>query len=411
LFFVDFSFRHTLHFPSDFIRLHNNIIVILDSIPTQHQHIYHILLYRLCSASPTMSLRFPSSLLMKNSPALVATAGVSILLGLPALEAAAASSAVSLAVLKGANCLAFLVNAASVSVPGRLDGQKSVNPAKTQDNINHNNNNSTSTSTSPASTIAEGTPLVVGAGKTETEPDTPPVYGARSLVSPSGWAFAIWAPIYVGEAVFCTAQLFATESSALAQVLPEITGSFVAANLIQSLWCASFRSSYHTDSHGWQKYVSVAMLAGTAYSLSHVHNVAMVCSPEALSLGWYFLPLTMHFGWTTAATLVNLNGALAQDQPDSTLIAAGHASAITATTLGVGITLAQASPVYGFTIAWALAACANEAAKKASGGGSDSDSDRVETVSAYQKGAAVQKMLCWAGSAVCVATSLFQIMS
>jgi hypothetical protein len=352
--------------------------------------------------SPTMSLRFPSSLL-KNSPALVATAGVSILLGLPVLEAAAASSTVSLAVLKGANCLAFFVNAASVSVPGRMDGQKSVNPAKPQDNSNHNQNNSTST----ASTKEEGTPLVVGAGNTETEPDTPPVYGARSLVSPSGWAFAIWAPIYVGEAAFCTVQLFATESSSLAQVLPEITGSFVAANLMQSLWCASFRPSYHTDSHGWQKYVSVGMLAGTAYSLSHVHNIAI--SPEALTLGWYFLPLTMHFGWTTAAALVNLNGALAEDQQDSILIAAGHASAITAATLGVGITLAQASPVYGFTIAWALAACANEAAKKASGG--SSNSGQVETMSAYQKGARVQEMLCWAGSAACVATSLFQIIS
>jgi hypothetical protein len=355
-----------------------------------------------------MSLQFPS-MLLKNSPALVATAGVSILLGLPALEAAAASSTVSLAVLKGANCLAFLVNAASVSVPGRMDGQKAVIPAKSRDNINHKNNTGTGTT----STTEEGTPLVAGAGNTagetdtETDTDTPSVYGARSLVSPSGWAFAIWAPIYLGEAAFCTAQLFAAESSALASVLPNVTGSFVAANLIQSLWCASFRPSYHTDSHGWQKYVSVGMLAGTAVSLSHVHNVAI--SPEAMSLGWYFLPLTMHFGWTTAATLVNLNGALAEDQLDSFLIAAGHASAITATTLGVGITLAQASPVYGFTIAWALAACANEAAKKVNGG--SSSSRVVEAVGAYQKGATRQKMLCWAGSAACVAASLFQIVS
>jgi hypothetical protein len=337
----------------------------------------------------------------------VATAGVSILLGLPALEAAAASSTVPLAVLKGANCLAFLVNAVSVSVPGRLDGQKSVNPAKPQDNIIHNHKRKHNNSSSTTGTVEEGTPLVVGAANANAETDAPPVYGIRSLVSPSGYAFAIWAPIYVGEAAFCTAQLFATESSALAQVLPEITGSFVAANLIQSLWCASFRPSYHTDIHGWQKHVSVGMLAGTAYSLSHVHNVAI--SPEALTLGWYFLPLTMHFGWTTAATLVNLNGALAEDQLDSTLIAAGHASAIPATALGVGITLAQASPAYGFTIAWALAACANEATKKASGG--SSNSSQVETVSAYQKGARVQKMLCWAGSAACVATSLFQIIS
>lgn len=357
-----------------------------------------------------MSLQFPSFLL-KNSPALVATAGVSILLGLPALEAAAASSTVSLAVLKGANCLAFLVNAASVSVPGRLDGEKNVIPAKRQGKNSNHDNSTAGTSSSKD----EGTPLVVGARNTAAETDTdttpvdtPRVYGTRSLVSPSGWAFAIWAPIYLGEAAFCTAQLFAAESSALASVLPQVTASFVAANLLQSLWCASFRPSYHTDCHGWQKYVSVGILAGTAFSLSHVHNVAI--STEAMTLGWYFLPLTMHFGWTTAATLVNLNGALTEDQLDSTLILAGHASAITAATLGVGITLAQASPVYGFTIAWALAACANGAAKKANGG-SSSSGHVVEAVGAYQKGATMQKMLCWAGSAACVAASLFQIVS
>jgi hypothetical protein len=65
--------------------------------------------------------------------------------------------------------------------------------------------------------------------------------------------------------------------------------------------------------------------------------------------------------------------------------------------------------VYGLTVAWALAACANEAAKKASDG--SSSSQVIETSSAYQKGATVQKMICWAGSAACVAASLFQIVS
>jgi hypothetical protein len=324
----------------------------------------------------TMILRYASQL---NSPALVATAGATILLGLPALEAAAASSVFSLAFLKGANILAFIVNAAAVSVPGRIDGIKDeemrqgvLNPSDPEDDT--------------AESQLVDAPFFSAAG-------------TRTLVMPSGWAFAIWAPIYLGEAVFCTAQLFASESSALAGILPQVTASFVAANLIQSLWCASFRPSY---SQGWKKYVSVGMLAGTAYSLSHVHAVGI--SPEAASLGWYFLPLTMHFGWTTAATLVNLNGSIAEEETsDSTVIAVGHASAILATTLGVGITLAQSSPVYGLTVAWALNACAFEAAKKA--GGSQ------EEVSAYQKGARVQKALCWVGTAACVTASLFQTLS
>ena len=64
-----------------------------------------------------MSLRFPITSM--NSPPLVAAAGAAILIGLPGLELATTTS---LAVLKGANVLAFVTNLFAVSVPGRLDG-------------------------------------------------------------------------------------------------------------------------------------------------------------------------------------------------------------------------------------------------------------------------------------------------
>lgn len=62
-----------------------------------------------------MSLRFLTGM---NSPPLVAATGAAILIGLPGLELTTAS----LAVLKGANILAFVTNLVAVSVPGRLDG-------------------------------------------------------------------------------------------------------------------------------------------------------------------------------------------------------------------------------------------------------------------------------------------------
>jgi len=206
-------------------------------------------------------------------------------------------------------------------------------------------------------------------------------------------AFAIWGPIYLGEAVFVGAQLFSPNSSALVGVVPQVTAPFVAANIFQSLWCASFRPSY---AEGWRKYVSVGMLAGTAFSLSQVQAAA---TPEVF---WYFLPMSMHFGWTTAATLVNLNGSISMDAStsDSTVIAVGHASAIAATALGVGVTLAQAAPAYGLTVAWALAACAQGTQRNLN---SETASDTLK------KGAGVQKYLCMAGSAACIATSLFKI--
>ena len=139
------------------------------------------------------------------------------------------------------------------------------------------------------------------------------------------------------------------------------------------------------------------MLAGTAFLLSKVQAVG--CSADAATLYWYFVPLSLHFGWTTAATLVNLNGSVAMEEnnSDSTVIVVGHATSIAATAFGIGVMLAQAAPAYGFTMAGALLACVQGMLCVANHGNT------------LKKGAGVQKSLCLAGSAACVATSLYTI--
>ena len=110
-----------------------------------------------------MSVRFASL----NSPALVAGAGTALLVGLPFLQTVAASSAASLAILKGSNAVAFVLNAMSVSVPGRLDGAQ--DQEMRQGNLN------------PSEPPTSETPLVG---------DSPPAYTAartRSIVNPAGW--------------------------------------------------------------------------------------------------------------------------------------------------------------------------------------------------------------------------------
>lgn len=332
-----------------------------------------------------MSLRILSTL---NSPPLVAVAGCAVLAGLPFIEAATASGALSLAVLKGANAAAFAVNAASVSVPGRIDEKQDTEMRKGALNPNK-----------PAGATA-ATPLV-GSAEDKKQDQYTEVYSparGRTLVSPSGWAFAIWGPIYLGEAAFVAGQLFASDAT-LSAVLPQITAPFVAANIFQSLWCASFRPSY--GSTGWQRYVSAGMLAGTAYSLSRVHAVG--CSAEAASIAWYFLPMTLHFGWTTAATLVNLNGSVAMNDAtsDSAVIAVGNASAVAAAAMGVGVALAQLSPAYGLTVAWALAACADGMKKRKA----SMPPEATGESNALKKATGVQNALCWAGSLACIAAS------
>jgi len=324
-----------------------------------------------------------------NSPPLVAMAGASVAVGLPMLEAALSSSA-SLTLLKSLNVAAFATNVVAVSIPGRLDGQQ-------DDEMRKGNLNPEKPNADNASIKKEDSPLVENKDESSSSPYS--LNNSRTLVNPSGWAFAIWGPIYLGEAAFVASQFLASDAAASA-LLPQITAPFVAANLFQSLWCASFRPSYDA---GWKKYVSVAMLGGTAYSLSLVHSAGSAAAAlEPSMLSHLLLPLTMHFGWTSAATLVNLNGSVASNTSVSprSLIGLGNSSALVATALGVGLTLTHSAPTYGLTLAWALAACADGMAKRV-----PSQSSTEEEILA--KGANVQKNLCWAGSFACAVAAAY----
>ena len=297
-----------------------------------------------------------------NSPPLVVAMGAAVVLGTPTLPLLSSSAAV----LKVANATAFGLNLLATSVPGRLDDQvmqgkhlKEKGEAKEEDAISRDDRSS--------------------------------LFG-HSLLRPAGWAFAIWGPIFLGETIFAGVPFLENalgSAAALTAALPRVTAPFSAACVLQSLWCASFRPSYGA---GWSKFVSTGMLAGTAYSLSRVHAVA--CSGGVPSeAAWCFVPLTLHFGWTTAATLVDFNRKVATRDNAAVV---GHVSALVGAAVGVSVTLLRHAPTYGLTLAWALGAVANEMGRKRSG-----DDEREERARWRQR------ILCLAGSLASVAASLF----
>ena len=65
----------------------------------------------------------------------------------------------------------------------------------------------------------------------------------------------------------------------------------------------------------------------------------------------------------------------------------------------MSLTLSQASPAYGLTLAWALAACANGLTKRVP--------SKTPEEGKLKKAAAVQKVLCQAGSFLCAATAMY----
>lgn len=119
-------------------------------------------------SSITMSLLQPFQLLVSN-PTSIAVAGAATIVGLPFAQAAATGASATLA-LSIVNCAAFLgFNVATVSVPGRLDGQQDA--SMRQGNLNPN----------------ESTPLTTSSSNSGS---STAIYNAardKSLVTPAGW--------------------------------------------------------------------------------------------------------------------------------------------------------------------------------------------------------------------------------
>jgi len=306
------------------------------------------------------------SLASLNKPFLVAGLGIGLHIAFPYIEALK----LPYSTLRFVNLITYGLNTISTSIPGRIDGQAARDLSSASKD---------------------------GSGMKELSPQT-----GKSLVAPSGWAFIIWAPIFLGELVVVTSQFLVDESSTLANTIRMASIPFSMAQIFQCLWCASFRPKYE----GQLMFISTGMLSSIAYSLSKAHSAYVSSSYNSLEYIIHFLPMTLHFGWTTAASLVNLNGAVASlgDMVATPKVMAGlgHASALVGTVLGVYITASRKSPVYGGVIAWALLALSDSMRKRIKLNEKKKD-DSVPGLF----GAIPQEKICLAGALVCATSSVF----
>lgn len=212
---------------------------------------------------------------------------------------------------------AFLVNVVCVQIPGRLDGQ------------------------------------VV---KDWNEQDK----RGKTYIAPAGWAFAIWGPIYLGEILFTACVLFMKLDGKAGETVKEMLPFWTSAHLFQSLWCGVFRPQFHTLSaqETLGPFVPVLALALTAISLC---KASMVISSKRPGLTYaenaLFIPIAMHFGWVTAATLVNLSGAATSYESigsDQNLYMLGYASVVFANFASLAVAWKLKNMTFSLVIAWAL---------------------------------------------------------
>ena len=93
-----------------------------------------------------------------------------------------------------------------------------------------------------------------------------PTAATANLFTPSGWAFAIWGPIFLGEWLM---MLYLTNVPSAATLGAAAAPGWCAATAAQVAWCAAFRPSVCGPSMLW---VPAALLAATGVGLGVAHR-------------------------------------------------------------------------------------------------------------------------------------------
>jgi hypothetical protein len=174
----------------------------------------------------------------------------------------------------------------------------------------------------------------------------------RTLITPAGWAFSIWGPLYAGSLAFALYQALPSQRAnpRLAPLRWPAAGAFLG----NALWAAYVQS---VD----LSLVSAAIIAFTLFCLLVAYRRLSPWQPGLPGADRWLaaLPLSALAAWLTAATLVNVAAALRFHGVE----AGAAAPALAAAVVLVGGAVAAAallrgggSPPYALVFLWALAA-------------------------------------------------------
>jgi len=177
----------------------------------------------------------------------------------------------------------------------------------------------------------------------------------QTLVTPAGWAFAIWGPIFIAEGAWVVAQLLKPYRAHPA--VEAGTPWWLAACLFQVCWTFAFAQEVI--------WLSLVMMLGILGSLL---GMAIQADRTLLSLSFqeYALlraPFALHLGWILCASAVNTNVLADYERasPGTLLgVAVTSLAAILAVVTAFTLATKSAEPVVGLVAAWALTAVASE---------------------------------------------------
>jgi len=176
----------------------------------------------------------------------------------------------------------------------------------------------------------------------------------QTLVTPVGWAFSIWGPIFIWEAVF-----------AIAQMLPKYRESEIV-HAVCPYWClaCSFQVAWSIAFGADLILPAFVCMLGILVSLFCSMWVADQLTDAALLEFWLLrAPFSLHAGWIVAASAVNFNVLADSRMADaSTLLALAVVSfgIILAVAALASVAWPKPDSIICFVAAWALAGVAAE---------------------------------------------------
>jgi hypothetical protein len=169
-----------------------------------------------------------------------------------------------------------------------------------------------------------------------------------TLITPSGYAFAIWSLIYFGLIVFSIYQAF-----------PKNTARFAKIRTVYILNCAA-NCAWIYLWHYEQILASLFMMFVLLGTLVFI-NVKSLKTESAPEYWLARVPFNIYFGWITVATILNFTVALVYlnvQTSDFTASVLASILIVAATLLGIIIRFKLVNVAYPLTIAWALTAIA-----------------------------------------------------
>ena len=117
----------------------------------------------------------------------------------------------------------------------------------------------------------------------------------------------------MGELLSVGALALAPPGSPALGVARTLAAPFFKASCYQALWCAAFRPRYFLPPSLATSYLPFCLLSLTSLNLLECVRRAGARRKDvpALQHALLFFPISLHAGWTAAASLVNLNGSFA----------------------------------------------------------------------------------------------------